>query len=240
MNAPSLTIPIRGPSLTGCNGDITVGDRVRIPSSVCDFESFALWTHSGNYPERGGVAYLDGEIWVDLTMEELITHNLVKSEFAFAIMSALRENPVGEFIADRMLLTNATAQLSTEPDGMVLSWQSLESSRVQAIAGKEHGFIELRGSPDLALEIVSDSSRRKDFVTLRDLYFQAGVDEYWLVDVRGDTPYFRILTRGDDQFHAASEGDWQTSPLLCREFQLVRQLDPKRHARYTVEWRVIS
>ena len=237
MSAPSLSVPVTGSFVPAADQGIAVGDRVRIPASVRDLESFRAWAHSGDYPERGGVSFLDGEIWVDLSMEELVTHNLVKSEFAFAIMSILRENPIGEFVADRMLLTNAPAKLSTEPDGMVLAWRTLESGRVEAVAGKEHGYVELRGSPDLVLEVVSDSSRRKDHVTLRQMYHQADIGEYWLVDVLGETPYFEILTRGADDYRAEATDEWQSSPLLGRQFRLVPREDPTRHARFAVEWR---
>jgi Uma2 family endonuclease len=237
MSAPSLSVPVTGSFFPAAEGGIAVGDRVRIPASVRDLESFREWAHSGDYPERGGVSFLDGEIWVDLSMEELVSHNLVKSEFAFALMSILRENSLGEFIADRMLLTNTAVGLSTEPDGMVLSWQTLKNGRVEAIAGKDRGYVELRGSPDLVLEVVSDSSHRKDCVTLRQMYQDAGIGEYWLVDVRGQTPYFEILTLGADGYRADATGEWQTSPLLGRQFRLASREGPQGHARFTVEWR---
>ena len=240
MSAPSLSVPVSISFVPAGDAGIAVGDRVRIPASVGDLESFRAWAHSGDYPERGGVSYLDGEIWVDLSAEELVTHNLVKSEFAFAIMSILRESSIGEFIADRMLLTNSAAELSTEPDGMVVTWQTLESGRVEAVAGKEHGYVELRGSPDLVLEVVSDSSRRKDFVTLRQMYHQADIGEYWLVDVRGEKPYFEILTRTADDYRCEAKDEWQTSPLLGRQFRLVSRVDPLGHARFGVEWREAS
>lgn len=38
------------------------------------------------------------------------------------------------------------------------------------------------GAPDLAIEIVSPSSRRMDYSTKNALYSDAGVREYWIVD----------------------------------------------------------
>jgi Uma2 family endonuclease len=38
------------------------------------------------------------------------------------------------------------------------------------------------GAPDLALEIVSPDSIERDYVAKRELYRQAGVREYWIVD----------------------------------------------------------
>lgn len=38
------------------------------------------------------------------------------------------------------------------------------------------------GAPDLAVEIVSPSSRGMDYGTKQNLYREAGVREYWIVD----------------------------------------------------------
>ena len=39
-----------------------------------------------------------------------------------------------------------------------------------------------RGAPDFAVEVVSEGSVKKDFVTKKDLYEKAGVREYWAID----------------------------------------------------------
>jgi Uma2 family endonuclease len=38
------------------------------------------------------------------------------------------------------------------------------------------------GSPDLAIEVVSPSSRSRDYIAKRVIYEEAGVKEYWIVD----------------------------------------------------------
>src|SRR5256885_8764701 len=48
----------------------------------------------------------------------------------------------------------------------------------------EEGYLELEGTPDMVLEVVSESSVQKDTKRLRQLYWQAGIREYWLVDAR--------------------------------------------------------
>ena len=50
----------------------------------------------------------------------------------------------------------------------------------------EHASIlthaNIQGAPDLVIEILSDSSRRRDETLKREIYERAGVLEYWLVD----------------------------------------------------------
>ena len=48
----------------------------------------------------------------------------------------------------------------------------------------------------MVMEVVSDSSEKKDNQTVFEAYFKAGVSEYWLVDARGDTLEFQIHKRG--------------------------------------------
>lgn len=43
----------------------------------------------------------------------------------------------------------------------------------------------VHGAPDLAVEILSDSSRHNDWTIKRKLYERAGVREYWIVDTDG-------------------------------------------------------
>jgi Uma2 family endonuclease len=53
-----------------------------------------------------------------------------------------------------------------------------------------------RGAPDLAIEILSPSTSRKDMKVKFDLYENRGVREYWIVDPSGGT--VMIFRLGDD------------------------------------------
>ena len=41
----------------------------------------------------------------------------------------------------------------------------------------------INGAPDFIVEIVSPSSRKMDYITKNTLYSEAGVREYWIVDI---------------------------------------------------------
>src|SRR4051794_7080761 len=92
--------------------------QIIIPDWVDDLDSFCHWRLSDNAREQGEIAFLNNGIWVDLSMEEFITHNQVKAAFDFAIMSIVIQAAFGRYVPDRMLLKNAEANLSTEPDGL--------------------------------------------------------------------------------------------------------------------------
>ena len=172
---------------------IVIADQVRIPSGVNDLESFRRWARSRNDSERGWVSFLNGEIWVDTSMEQLFTHNQVKTQFAVVLWSLAEREELGYYFSDGVLLSNKEANLSTEPDGTFCSFAAIEDKRVSLVEGKRKGHVEIEGAPDMVLEVVSRYSVRKDTKILRNLYWRAGLPEYWLVDARKAKLQFEIL-----------------------------------------------
>lgn len=210
-------------------------ETVRIPDSVVDLDSFRAWAKSDDFPERGHYSYLNGELWVDLMPEQLFTHNSVKVEFAHVLHGHFKTDRRGRFFGDGTLVTNVEAGLSTEPDGTVVLFDSLKHDRVRLIEGAEEGYIEIAGTPDIALEIVSKSSVQKDTVVLRELYWQANVPEYWLVDVRGDSLEFDILKHGRQGYVAMrKQSGWVKSAILGRSFRLTSRPDPTGNPEFTL------
>ncbi|HYM59950.1 MAG TPA: Uma2 family endonuclease [Thermoanaerobaculia bacterium] len=75
----------------------------------------------------------------------------------------------------------------------------------------------IRGAPDLVIEIISESSRRTDEITKRNLYERFGVAEYWVVDPVVETVKVYRLTGG--RYERAAElsneaGGHLETPLL--------------------------
>ena len=88
-------------------------------------------------------------------------------------------------------------------------------------------WIELEGTPDWILEIISPSSVTKDRKKLRKSYHLAEVPEYWLIDARGENVEFEILLRGIDDYEPAENiNGWQVSPTFGKKFRLRRIVDP--------------
>lgn len=214
---------------------VFVQGQVVIPDWVDDLDSFRRWRHSDDAPQKGEIAFLDSYLWVDLTMEEFLTHNQVKAAYDYSIMSVVNPAALGRYVPDRMLLTNTEANLNAEPDGLFFTWETLRSGRLRFVEREGQGIMELEGAADLVLEIVSKSSVRKDTVLLRDLYFKAGIQEYWLVDVHDGALSFEILQRTPEGYVASLAVDgWVASKVLGKKFQLQKKDDPLGHPQFVV------
>ncbi|MEX0818081.1 MAG: Uma2 family endonuclease [Pirellulaceae bacterium] len=178
---------------------LLIEGNIRVPADVYNLHGFRRWIHSDRFPERGCFAYLAGEVVADMSPEELQTHNKLKRVLTTYLGVWADSRDLGEVLADGALLVNEPADLSTEPDLMFCSWERLESGRVryaEAVEGSER-YVEVAGSPDLVVEVVSRTSVYKDTEALPPLYFAAGVSEYWLIDARGGEIDFQLKTRGD-------------------------------------------
>lgn len=70
------------------------------------------------------------------------------------------------------------------------------------------------GAPDLAIEVSSDATRRRDLTLKRSLYERTGVTEYWFVDLRRDCVLVHRRDPGFDAPRTLHPGDALTTPLL--------------------------
>src|SRR5262249_18465023 len=119
---------------------------------------------------------------------------------------------------------------------LFLSTATLASDRVRLIEGAETGYVEIQGSPDMVLEVVSRSSTRKDQVTLRRSYWEASVREYWLVDARSEPPRLEILRRGSRGYPSVRpQGDWVRSVVFEKTFRLSQKSGVGGFPRYRLE-----
>ena len=223
------------PALILRNAD--VGLDVRIPEWVADLASFRRWADSDEFPEGVRIDYFDGEIWVDASMEQIFWHNQVKTEFTVVLGGLVKTRRLGRYFTDGLRVSHVDADLSAEPDGTFVSAKGLRE-RVRVVEGAEGGYVELEGSPEMVLEIISDSSVTKDTKRLRKKYWDAEVREYWLADVRGERLDFDIFRHTPNGYVATPKrGGWLKSNVFGKSFRLTRQVDSLGHPEFTVEVR---
>lgn len=214
---------------------------VRIPAWVRDFNSFRRWTASKDFPQFGRISWFAGELEIDLNAENISFHSSVKACLGGNLFLIVSREDLGEMFGDGLRLVHEPSELNCEPDLSFCSWEAFESGRVsyQEKSNDPTARIELRGVPDLVVEIVSPSSIAKDKRKLRRAYFAAGIPEYWLIDARKQEIDFRILTPGRGGYVEATpdaEG-YQTSTVFRRGFRLIRTRNRVGHWKYHLEAR---
>ena len=212
--------------------------KLEIPVWVNSLKTFRRWTDSEDFPEKGNIWWLQGEVWADMSKEQIFSHNLVKTRIAAVLDQLVNEQDVGLLLSDGILLVHPEADLSGNPDATYISHDARESGRVTLTEGREHGYTEVVGSPEMVLEVVSDSSVEKDTEVLRKAYFLAGIEEYWLVDARGETISFDILRRGAKGFVSVRKQEgWLKSQVFGKMFRLLKSLNRLGDPQFRLESR---
>jgi Uma2 family endonuclease len=218
-------------------------ENLRIPEDAFTYEGFQRWTESADFPETGRIDYLEGNVEVDMSPEDLYTHSAVKTVVATKLQQLVGETDLGDVFIDRARVRSRFAELSVEPDIVVIFGKSLEAGKVRLLpAAARKGpdrFSALEGAADLVVEIVSDGSVGKDTRRLPGLYARAGVPELWVVDARGRELRFRIhsLREGSYALIEPDPEGWVRSPQLGGDLRLTRRRAAPSPWRYTLEHR---
>lgn len=104
------------------------------------------------------------------------------------------------------------------PLDVVLSERRVVQPDLVFIARENLGIVRdcIRGVPDLTLEVVSESSWRRDRIEKKALYEQYGVKEYWLVDPDSRSIEVFTVVKGAYRLHSkAATGQTARSKLLA-------------------------
>src|SRR5258706_7795840 len=124
---------------------VTDGWTLVVPPAAMTMEGFRQWATSDDFPERVSVTFLQGEITLDMSNEELNSHVAVKTEVGRVLATLVKEARLGKFYCDGVLLTNVGAEIANNPDSLFLSRDTLDSGRAKLIPkrGAEHLYREL-------------------------------------------------------------------------------------------------
>lgn len=216
-------------------------ESLRIPADAHTFEGFLRWLESGEFPESGRIDFLAGEIYADMSPEDVRSHSVVKVAIATTLQILISEQERGEVYSDRTRINHLTG-LSVEPDVVVALWETFERGRLRHTPPADRDpqrAVAVEGAPDLVVEIVSLSSVQKDTKLLPGEYAAAGIPELWLVDARGSRLQFQIHTLREGRYDPVppdAEG-WSLSPVLGELFRLVRHRTRISTWRYVLEHR---
>ena len=214
------------------------GVSICVPGWIVDHTSFRQWFHSDEFPEEGRVSFLNGEVMFDMSREQIYSHNRMKMVISRVLDSLATLLKIGVFYPDGLLISHLGAEVSNNPDGVFVANASFEDGSVRLVEGAKEGFIELEGSPDMVLEVVSDSSVKKDRELLREAYWKAGIREYWLVDGRSEKLDFQILkytSKGYSPTRMVS--GWTKSAVFGKAFCLVATKNHLGHPDFELQVR---
>ena len=129
-------------------------------------------------------------------------HQLVVMNISGRLFVYLLQNPVGQVFTAPFDVIFAPDNV-TEPDVLYIS-----KERSSVLTEKN-----VQGAPDLVVEVISETGRRRDEVQKKSVYERFGVAEYWIADPKTDT--IRIYRRGAyDAPVTLRGGDPLTSPLF--------------------------
>jgi Uma2 family endonuclease len=179
------------------------GDRMKpaSPGLKLTYDDFVLFPDDGKRHEL-----IAGEHYV--TPSPNFAHQAILGNLHLLIGLWLEAHPVGKVFLSPLDVV-LTAFDVVEPDLLYFS-----NERAAQIVTPQN----LRGAPELVVEIASSGTRRRDETIKRHLYERAGVSEYWIVDP--DIEVVRVYRREADALGLPIElsrerGDVLTTPLLA-------------------------
>ena len=168
-------------------------------------EAQRLWTYDemlAELPETNlPVELWDGEIVMSPTPSP--AHQTI-------VGSMYRE--LDEFVRD-----HKAGKVFLSPLDVVLSEHRVVQPDVLFISSANKDIIQdrIRGVPDLAVEVISRGSWKRDRVEKKALYEQVGIAEYWIIDPESRSIEVFVLVKGVYQLHSrAAESEMAKSKRL--------------------------
>ena len=127
-------------------------------------------------PDERRVELIDGVIY-DMSAPTPL-HQLIGGEVYTAIRKYIDEKGGSclPFYAPVDVRLDCDDKTMVQPDVLILCDDAKKTKRY------------IMGAPDFCLEVISESTRRKDYIKKLQKYTDAGVKEYWIID-----PFRKIL-----------------------------------------------
>lgn len=154
-------------------------------------------------PEDGNrYELIDGEVYVSAAPRR--KHQRISAELFGLLQPFTKQHGLGEaYHAAFDVFLEPGKQTCVQPDILFVA-------RGRLAIVQEDG---VHGSPDLVIEITSESTYRTDLTTKGELYRRSGVKEYWIVDPYAQNVLVYRFTESADP-RKLGAGDVLTTPLL--------------------------
>ncbi len=149
------------------------------------FEEFLEWADEDTFAE-----WVDGEVIQLTTTSE---HQLICKFLLLIIDQFVEAKQLGLLLFAPFLMRLSTRHTGREPDILFIANENLPRLRGSW----------LDGPADLVVEVVSEDSRKRDREIKFEEYAEAGVREYWLVDMPRKQAEFFVLQYGSRYVPAA-------------------------------------
>jgi Uma2 family endonuclease len=156
-----------------------------VRSSQLTYEDYLLFPDDGKRHE-----IIDGDHYV--TPSPRTKHQRISSNLTVALCSFVKKRALGLVLA--------------APSDVILSDENVVQPDLLFVSTARASIVtedNVRGAPDLVVEIISETTRKRDEVTKRKLYERFGVQEYWIVDPELET--VKIFWQGQRGYGRAVE-----------------------------------
>lgn len=148
---------------------------------------------------------IDGELFV--SPSPIPHHQRVITNALYGLEAVVRPRKLGMvFIAP--IAVRLAPDTVVEPDIVYIRWERLDVIGPKVIEGR----------PDLVMEVLSPSSKRRDLVLKKELYERYGVPEYWILDAQARS--VTIFTLRDGRYHQVPILDGIARSIVLPEFAI--------------------
>lgn len=133
-----------------------------------------------------------------------IPHQTCQSNLIYRMYAFVREQDLGSVYPARTDVALSKYDV-VQPDILFIS------------KDRRHIISELniKGAPDLVVEIITSETARRDWQEKRELYASHGVKEYWVADPANKVIWVMLTKNGKMEIHRAyGMGDILSSPTL--------------------------
>lgn len=173
---------------------------IQLPTQdVWTYDDYALLPDDGKRYE-----VIRGELYMSAAPRPL--HQRVITRLSFFLEGYLEKSDLGTaFVAPIDVLLPKKLGDPVQPDIVVIRREGLDII----------DELNIKGAPDLVVEVLSPSNPAHDRNLKYELYEEAGVPEYWIIDPQSRTVEIYVLRGGTyEQIGQWSEGETARSAVL--------------------------